>query len=43
MRNGGNMKTVMVVAGTRPEVIKMAPVVRTLQKNQIPIKFVHCG
>jgi len=33
----------MVVAGTRPEVIKMAPVVRALQKNKIPMKFVHCG
>ena len=37
------MKTVMVVAGTRPEVIKMAPIVRALQKNKIPMKFVHCG
>jgi UDP-N-acetylglucosamine 2-epimerase (non-hydrolysing) len=37
------MKEVMVVAGTRPEIIKMAPVVRALQKNKIPMKFVHCG
>ena len=37
------MKAVMVVAGTRPEIIKMAPVVRALQKNEIPMKFVHCG
>ena len=37
------MKAVMVVAGTRPEIIKMAPVVRALQKNKIPMKFVHCG
>ncbi len=37
------MKTVMVVAGTRPEVIKIAPIVRALQKSKIPIKFVHCG
>jgi len=37
------MKTVMVVAGTRPEIIKMAPIVRALQKNKIPLKFVHCG
>jgi UDP-N-acetylglucosamine 2-epimerase (non-hydrolysing) len=43
MRNCGNMKTVMVVAGTRPEIIKMAPIVRALQKNKIPIKFVNCG
>jgi len=33
----------MVVAGTRPEIIKMAPVVRALQRNQIPFTFVHCG
>jgi integrase len=37
------MKTVMVVAGTRPEIIKMAPVVRALQKSRIPLTFVHCG
>jgi UDP-N-acetylglucosamine 2-epimerase (non-hydrolysing) len=37
------MKTVVVVAGTRPEIIKMAPIVRALQKNVIPLKFVHCG
>lgn len=37
------MKTVMVVVGTRPEIIKMAPIVRALQKNKIPFKFVHCG
>jgi len=37
------MKTVMVVAGTRPEIIKMAPIVRALQKTKIPITFVYCG
>jgi UDP-N-acetylglucosamine 2-epimerase (non-hydrolysing) len=37
------MKTVMVVTGTRPEIIKMAPIVRALQKNKIPTTFVHCG
>lgn len=37
------MKPVMVVAGTRPEIIKMAPLVRALRKNKIPIVFVHCG
>ncbi len=37
------MTAVMVVAGTRPEIIKMAPVVRALQKHKIPMKFVHCG
>jgi len=37
------MKTVMIVVGTRPEIIKMAPIIRALQKNKIPIIFVHCG
>jgi len=37
------MKTVMVVVGTRPEIIKMAPVIRALQKYKIPLIFVHCG
>jgi UDP-N-acetylglucosamine 2-epimerase (non-hydrolysing) len=37
------MKTIMVVVGTRPEIIKMAPIVRALQKNKIPTTFVHCG
>lgn len=37
------MKTIMVVVGTRPEIIKMAPVIRALQKKEIPTTFVHCG
>jgi UDP-N-acetylglucosamine 2-epimerase (non-hydrolysing) len=37
------MKTVMVVVGTRPEIIKMAPIVRALRKSKIPTTFVHCG
>jgi UDP-N-acetylglucosamine 2-epimerase (non-hydrolysing) len=37
------MKTVMIVVGTRPEIIKMAPLVRALQKDKIPLFFVHCG
>ena len=37
------MKTVMVVVGTRPEIIKMAPILRALQKSKIPTTFVHCG
>jgi len=43
VRNGGNMKPVMVVAGTRPEIIKMAPIVRALKKSKISMRFVHCG
>jgi UDP-N-acetylglucosamine 2-epimerase (non-hydrolysing) len=37
------MEAVTVVAGTRPEIIKMAPIIRALQKNRIPLIFVHCG
>jgi UDP-N-acetylglucosamine 2-epimerase (non-hydrolysing) len=37
------MKTAMVVVGTRPEIIKMAPIIRALKKNKIPSIFVHCG
>jgi len=37
------MKTVMVAVGTRPEIIKMAPIIRALRKNRIPSIFVHCG
>jgi UDP-N-acetylglucosamine 2-epimerase (non-hydrolysing) len=37
------MKTVMIVVGTRPEIIKMAPLVRALQKDKIPLFLVHCG
>jgi UDP-N-acetylglucosamine 2-epimerase (non-hydrolysing) len=37
------MKPVVVVAGTRPEIIKMAPIMRALNKTKIPSTFVHCG
>lgn len=37
------MKPVIVVTGTRPEIIKMAPILRVLQKHEIPHIFVHCG
>jgi UDP-N-acetylglucosamine 2-epimerase (non-hydrolysing) len=37
------MRPVMVVVGTRPEIIKMAPIVRALKKNKVPHLFVHCG
>lgn len=33
----------MVVVGTRPEIVKMAPVVRTFEKEALPFVFVHCG
>jgi len=37
------MNPIMVVVGTRPEIIKMAPLIRALQKNSLPFIFVHCG
>ncbi len=37
------MKPVVVVTGTRPEIIKMAPVIRALKKAKLPYVFVHCG
>jgi UDP-N-acetylglucosamine 2-epimerase (non-hydrolysing) len=37
------MKPVVVVVGTRPEIIKMAPVIRALNKAKLPLLFVHCG
>ncbi len=33
----------MVVIGTRPEIIKMAPVIRALEENAESYVFVHCG
>ncbi len=37
------MKPVVVVAGTRPEIIKMAPIIRALNSAKLPSVFVHCG
>jgi UDP-N-acetylglucosamine 2-epimerase (non-hydrolysing) len=37
------MKPVVVVAGTRPEIIKMAPIIRALSEAKLPSEFVHCG
>ncbi len=33
----------MIVVGTRPEIIKMAPLIRAMRKRSIPPVFVHCG
>lgn len=33
----------MLIVGTRPEIVKMAPVLRALQDRSIPFVFVHCG
>lgn len=37
------MTDILIVVGTRPEVIKMAPVVRALQKHRCNFTFVHSG
>jgi UDP-N-acetylglucosamine 2-epimerase (non-hydrolysing) len=37
------MRPVMVVVGTRPEIIKMAPIIRALRKKETAPVFVHCG
>lgn len=33
----------LVAAGTRPEIIKMAPIIRAFKKKGIPSTFVYCG
>lgn len=33
----------MLIVGTRPEIIKMAPIIRALEKSAVPFTFVHCG
>jgi len=33
----------MIVVGTRPEIIKMAPVIREFERQALPYLFVHCG
>jgi UDP-N-acetylglucosamine 2-epimerase (non-hydrolysing) len=33
----------MMIVGTRPEIVKMAPVIRALEKQHQPYVFVHCG
>jgi len=35
--------SILIAVGTRPEIIKMAPLVRTLQSHDIPYIFLHCG
>lgn len=37
------MTEIMIVVGTRPEVIKMAPVIRALQKRGKQFTFIHSG
>lgn len=33
----------MIVVGTRPEIIKMAPIIQALKEVSIPYTLVHCG
>ena len=35
--------SVAVVVGTRPEIIKMAPVIRELEARSVPFHFIHTG
>jgi UDP-N-acetylglucosamine 2-epimerase (non-hydrolysing) len=37
------MNKTMIVVGTRPEIVKMAPIVRALEQNDVPMVFAHCG
>ncbi|MEF8832592.1 MAG: UDP-N-acetylglucosamine 2-epimerase (non-hydrolyzing) [Candidatus Thermoplasmatota archaeon] len=37
------MKKVGVVVGTRPEIIKMSPVIRELEKNDVDYDLIHTG
>lgn len=37
------MKAVIVVVGTGSEIVRMAPIVRSLKKNETEFTFVHCG
>lgn len=36
-------ENLVVIVGTRPEIVKMAPLVRVLEKSSFPFAFVHCG
>jgi UDP-N-acetylglucosamine 2-epimerase (non-hydrolysing) len=33
----------MIIVGTRPEIIKMAPLIRAFKERNLPFVFVHCG
>ena len=35
--------SISIVVGTRPEIIKMAPVIRELQNQNVPFTFIHTG
>jgi UDP-N-acetylglucosamine 2-epimerase (non-hydrolysing) len=35
--------TIIIVVGTRPETIKMAPIIRELERKNVPFTFIHTG
>jgi UDP-N-acetylglucosamine 2-epimerase (non-hydrolysing) len=35
--------SILITVGTRPEIIKMAPIIRALQHSGVPFTFLHCG
>jgi UDP-N-acetylglucosamine 2-epimerase (non-hydrolysing) len=37
------MNEIMVVVGTRPEIVKMAPIIRALRTCEMPMILAHCG
>ncbi|HUK84501.1 MAG TPA: UDP-N-acetylglucosamine 2-epimerase (non-hydrolyzing) [Candidatus Acidoferrum sp.] len=37
------LRPILIVAGTRPEIIKMAPIIRALNKTKMPSIFAQCG
>ena len=37
------MNKCMIVVGTRPEIVKMAPIIRAFKEMDLPFLFVHCG
>ncbi|MCL6495977.1 MAG: UDP-N-acetylglucosamine 2-epimerase (non-hydrolyzing), partial [Ignavibacterium sp.] len=39
----GKNGKILVITGTRPEIIKMAPIIRVLQKNDVPFSHAHIG
>jgi UDP-N-acetylglucosamine 2-epimerase (non-hydrolysing) len=38
-----NKTPILVGVGTRPEIIKMAPIIRVLRSRSVPFVFLHCG
>ena len=40
---GNKMTQLVIVVGTRPEIIKLAPVIKTLEQKNINFTFIHTG